>query len=89
MEDLKKEELFISVVARVNRYFIIMGVFFLVYFVLQTKVNVFLFLLALSFMAFALLSHKHLDITNRLYIELQRAKNALKDVSEETRRMHE
>ncbi len=88
MEKLTSEELFINVVARINRYFIIMGAFFLVYFLLKVKVDIFLFLLALSYIAFALLSHKHLAITNRLGIELRRAKTVLEDVARETREMH-
>lgn len=88
MEKITSEELFIEVVKRVNRYLIIMGVFFLVYFLIKTKVDVFLFFLALSCVAFALLSHKHLIITDRLAAELRRAKTSLADVSEETREMH-
>ena len=65
-----------------------MGIFFLFYFFLKTKVDKFLFLLALSNMAFALLSYKHLIITSRLAAELRRAKTTLEDVSKETREMH-
>ena len=82
------EEIFIGVVTRVNMYFIVMGVFFLIYFLLKSKVDVFLFLLALSYMAFALLSYKHLMITNRLSIEMERAKKAMDDFTKETREMH-
>jgi hypothetical protein len=89
MEKLTKEELFIEVVARVNRLLIILGVFFLVYFMLNTKINVYLFLLAFLNLAFSLLSYKHLLITSRLAAELDRAKAALKDVSKETRDMHQ
>lgn len=88
MKEMTSEEIFINVVKRVNGYLLIMGVFFLIYFVLQTKVNVFLFLLALSYMAFVLLSYKHLAITNRLAIELERARGALNDVSKEMYKMH-
>lgn len=88
MEKRTNDEIFINVVRRVNRYLIILGVFYLIYFLLNTKVDVFLFLLALSHMAFALLSLKHLQITDRLAIELERAKMALVDVSRETREMH-
>lgn len=88
MKEMTSEEIFIGVVKRVNRYLLIMGVFFLIYFVLQTKVNIFLFLLALSYMVFALLSYKHLAITNRLAIELERARDVLGDVSKEMREIH-
>ncbi|MBU3911907.1 MAG: hypothetical protein KKD90_04905 [Candidatus Omnitrophica bacterium] len=89
MKDMTNEELFISVVARVNRYLIIMGIFFLGYFLLKKKIDIFLFFLALSTMSYALLSYKHLEITNRLAVELRRAKDALADVTEETREMHQ
>lgn len=89
MKDMTNEELFISVVARVNRYLIIMGIFFLWYFLMKKTVDIFLFFLALSTMSYALLSHKHLEITNRLASELRRSKGALADVSEETRKMHQ
>ena len=89
MKNMTNEELFISVVARVNAYLVIMGVFFLAYFLLKKKVDIFLFFLALSNMAFALLSHKHLMITNRLAVELRRAKTALGDVTKESRQMHQ
>ena len=88
MKQITNEEIFINVVARVNMYLVIMGIFFLIYFLLKTKVDVFLFLLSLFNMAFALLSYKHLAITNRLAIELERARMALEDVSRETREMH-
>jgi len=88
MEKTTKEEMFIGVVERVNKYMVIMGVFFLAYFLLKAKVDVFLFLLALSNMAFALLSHKHLVITNSIATELHRARFALDDVAKETREMH-
>lgn len=89
MKDMTKEELFINAVARVNRYLVIMGIFFLGYFLLKKKVEIFLFFLALSTMSYALLSRKHLEITNRLSVELRRAKGALADVTEETREMHQ
>lgn len=88
MKKITDEEVFIAVISRINRYFIIMSVFFLLYFLLKTKVDVFLFLLALSYMAFALLSHKHFLITDRLFTELQRAKTALDDVSKDMRDFH-
>ncbi|MFH1478312.1 MAG: hypothetical protein ABIG92_00870 [Candidatus Omnitrophota bacterium] len=77
-----KEEQFITIVARINGYFIMMGVFYLVYFFLQTEVDVFLFLLALLNMAFALLSVRHLAVTSRLVVELQRARSALEEIVE-------
>lgn len=89
MEKLTKEEIFIGMVARVNRLLIILGIFFLLYFMLNTKINVYLLLLAFLNLAFSLLSYKHLLITNRLAAELDRAKMALRDVSKETREMHQ
>jgi len=89
MENLTSEELFIAVISRVNRLLIIVGIFFLVYFLLNTRVDIYLFLLALLNMAFSLISYKHLLITNRLAAELRRAKLTLGDVSKETRAMHE
>tara|TARA_Y100000031_G_C8149121_1_gene351468 strand:- start:343 stop:633 length:291 start_codon:yes stop_codon:yes gene_type:complete len=77
-----KEELFIKAVGRINRYLILMGIYYLVCFALKTRVDKFLFLLALTNMAVALLSHKHLEITNRLSVELDRAKTALRDCTE-------
>ena len=88
MKDKTNEEVFLDVVSRVNKYLVIMGVFFLLYFLLKSKVDTFLFLLALSNVAFALLSHKHLVITNRLAVELRRAKTTLEDISKQTREMH-
>jgi len=81
MKEITNEEMFIEVVARVNRYLIIMGIFFLIYFLLKPKVDIFLFLLALLTMAYALLSYKHLEITNRLAVEFRRSKTALKDAT--------
>jgi len=89
MKSFTSEEIFIEVVARVNRLLIILGIFFLIYFLLNTKVNIFLLLLALLNLAFSLLSYKHLLITARLAAELERAKMALADMSKETRRMHQ
>lgn len=89
MEHMTSEEVFICVVKRINGYLIIMGVFFFIYFMLNTKVNIYLFLLALLTVAFGLLSHKHLAMTDRLAVELRRAKLALDDVARETREMHQ
>ena len=89
MEKLTSEEIFIGVVTRVNRLLIILGIFFFLYFMLNTKVNVYLFLLAFLNMGFSLLSYKHLLITARLSAELERAKMALKDVAKETSEMHQ
>lgn len=89
MENITSEEIFIAVVNRVNRLLIILGIFFFIYFMLNTRVNLYLFLLALLNMAFSLLSYKHMTITNRLAAELRRSKMALEDVSEDTRKMHQ
>ncbi len=89
MGKLTSEEIFIAVVARVNRLLIILGIFFFVYFLLNTKIDVYLLLLALLNLAFSLLSYKHLLITARLAAELERAKSALGDVSKEIREMHQ
>jgi hypothetical protein len=89
MRKLNKEEMFIGVVARINRLLIMLGVFFLLYFLLNTKVDIFLLLLALMNLAFSLLSYKHLLVTNRLAAELERAKMALNDVSKEIREIHQ
>lgn len=89
MEKMTSEEIFIAVVTRVNRLLIILSVFFFIYFVLNTNINVFLLLLALLTMAFSLLSYKHLLITRRLAVELERAKTALGNVAKETREMHQ
>ena len=88
MEERTSEEVFLEMVSRVNKYLVIMGAFFLLYFLIKTKVDTFLFLLALSNVAFALLSYKHLLVTNRLAAELRRAKTTLEDVAKETREMH-
>lgn len=89
MRKLTNEEIFIAVVARVNRLLIMLGIFFFIYFLLNTKINVYLLLLALLNLAFSLLSYKHLLITNRLAAELERTKSALGDVSKEIREMHQ
>lgn len=89
MGNMTNEELFISAVARVNRYLVIMGIFFLGYFLMKKTVDTFLFFLALSTTSYALLSHKHLEITHRLASELRRAKGALADVTKETREIHQ
>ena len=89
MEKLTSDEIFIEVVGRVNRLLIILGMFFFLYFLLNTKVNIFLLLLAFLNLAFSLLSYRHLIITTRLAAELERAKIALEEVSRETREMHQ
>lgn len=89
MGKLTGEEIFIEAVARINRLLILLGIFFFIYFLLNTRVNVYLFLLALLSLVFSLLSYRHLIITNRLAAELERAKAALGDVSRETRDMHQ
>lgn len=89
MGNVTSERIFIEVVARINRLLILLGLFFLVYFLLNTKVNVYLLLLSLLNLAFSLLSYKHLLITDRLAAELEHAKMVLEDVSKETRKMHE
>lgn len=88
MERITSEEVFIYAVSRINRLLFMLGVFFFVYFIFNTKVNIYLFLLALLNVAFALLSYQHLRITDRLSIELKRARLALGDVSKDTREMH-
>jgi len=88
MAKMTSEEIFIEVVARVNRLLVLVGVFFFIYFLFNTKPDVYLFLLALLNLAFSLLSYKHLLITNRLAAELSRARIALGEVTEETRKMH-
>ncbi|NQV04493.1 MAG: hypothetical protein HQ532_03245 [Candidatus Omnitrophica bacterium] len=88
MKQMTSDEVFIGTVKRINRILVIMGVFYLLYFLFQTSVNIFLILLALSNVAFALLSHKHLMITDKLALELDRAKISLGDVSKEMREIH-
>ena len=73
------EELFMDTVDRVNRYLIITGIFFVIYFLIITKADKFLFLLALSNMAFVLLSHKLLTIARKLASELSQARAVLKE----------
>jgi len=89
MEKITSEGIFIGVVTRVNRLLIILGVFFFLYFLLNTKVNIYLLLLAFLNLGFSLLSYKHMLITARLAAELDRAKMALEDVVKETREMHQ
>ncbi|MFA5388172.1 MAG: hypothetical protein WC312_00255 [Candidatus Omnitrophota bacterium] len=89
MAKFTSAEIFIEAVARINRLLIILGIFFFVYFLLNNKVNIYLLLLAFFNLSFSLLSYKHLLVTNRLNAELERAKAALKDVSKETREMHQ
>ena len=89
MEKITSEGIFIGVVTRVNRLLIILGVFFFLYFLLNTKVNIYLLLLAFLNLGFSLLSYKHMLITTRLAAELDRAKMALEDVVKETREMHQ
>ena len=89
MGKLTSEEIFIEVVGRINRILILLGLFFFIYFLLNTKIKIYLLLLALLNLAFSLLSYKHLIITNRLAAELERAKTALGDVSKEIREMHQ
>lgn len=89
MEKLTSEEIFIGIVTRVNRLLILLGIFFLLYFMLNTKINIYLLLLAFLNMGFSLLSYKHLLITTRLSAELERAKMALDDIAKETRKMHQ
>ncbi len=80
MADKTKEEFFVETVERVNRCLIILGIFFLLYFLLKTQVDIYLFLLSLFSCAFAWLSHKHLMITQRMVFELRRAKEVLEEV---------
>lgn len=89
MQKMSSEEVFIGVVSRVNRLLILLGVFFLLYFLLKPKVDIYLLLLALLNLGFSILSYKHLIITARLAAELDRAKMALDDVAKETREMHQ
>lgn len=79
MQEMTNEEIFMNTVDRINRYLIIMGIFFLIYFLIITKVDRFLFLLSLSNMGFALLSHKLLTIARKLSIELRAARAALRE----------
>ena len=79
MEDTTNEEIFMKTVDRINRYLILLGIFFLGYFLLVTKADKFLFLLAISNMAFVLLSHKLLCIARGLATELRCARAVLKE----------
>ena len=72
-------EVFMDAVDRINRYIIMLGIFFVGYFLLITKADKFLFLLALSNMAFALLSHKLLSMARQLSEELKQARAVLKE----------
>ena len=83
MKQMTNDEMFIESVVRINRYLVITGIFFLSYFLLMTKVNIYLFFLAMSMMIYALLSYKHLEVTNRLAVELRRSRTALKDATME------
>lgn len=80
MKNKIKEEIFMETVETVNRCLVILGAFFLFYFLLKTNVDMYLFLLALLSVSFAWLSHKHLFITQRLVFELRRAKEVLEQV---------
>ena len=89
MGKLISDEIFLEVVNRINRMLILLGLFFLIYFLLNTKINMHLFLLALLSLTFSLLSCRHLIITNRLADELKRARTSLGDISKEIREMHQ
>jgi len=82
------DEIFLEVVGRINRMLILLGLFFLIYFLLETKINIFLLLLSLLNLVFSLISYKHLMITNKLAAELERARTSLGDISKEIREMH-
>lgn len=89
MEDKTKEEMFMQSVDRVNRYLIIMGIFFLVYFLIITKADKFLFLLAISNVSFALLSHRLLNIARGLSAELRQTRAVLKEYAEKVAKLAE
>lgn len=89
MASLTREKIFIETVYRLNRLLIVLGIFFLIYFLLNPKINVYLFLLALLNLAFSLLSYKHLMITARLADELERAQTSLGDIGKEIREIHQ
>ncbi|MDP2911380.1 MAG: hypothetical protein Q8N76_03505 [Candidatus Omnitrophota bacterium] len=89
MEDKTKEEVFMQAVDRVNRYLIIMGIFFLIYFLIITKADKFLFLLALSNVSFALLSHRLLGIARGLSAELRQTRVVLKEYAEKVAKLAE
>lgn len=79
MDARSQEEVFMESVDRVNRYLIIMGIFFLIYFLIKSKTDKFLFLLALSNMGFVLLSHKLLCIARKVTTDLKIARALLKE----------
>ena len=89
MEDKTKEEMFMEAVDRVNRYLIVMGVFFIIYFLIVTKADKFLFLLALSNVSFALLSHRLLNVARGLSIELRQTRVVLKEYADKVAKLAE
>ena len=89
MEGKTKEEIFMQAVDRVNRYLVIMGIFFLIYFLIITKADKFLFLLALSNVSFALLSHRLLNIARGLSAELKQTRVVLKEYAEKVSKLVE
>lgn len=89
MEGKTKEEMFMEAVDRVNRYLIVMGIFFLIYFLIITKADKFLFLLALSNVSFALLSHRLLNIARDLSRELRQTRAVLKEYAEKVAKIAE
>lgn len=89
MSDKTKEEHFMEAVERVNRYLIVMGIFFLIYFLIITKADKFLFLLALSNVSFALLSHRLLNIARDLSRELRQTRAVLKEYAEKVTKLAE
>ena len=89
MEYKTKEEVFMQAVDRVNRYLVIMGIFFLIYFLIITKADKFLFLLALSNVSFALLSHRLLNIARGLSAELRQTRVVLKEYAEKVAKLAE
>lgn len=89
MEDIKKEKTFMNAVDRINRYLIMMGIFFLVYFLIITKVDKFLFLLSISNISFVLVSHRLLTIARELDGELQQARALLKEYAVKVAKMGE
>jgi len=89
MEEVKKEKVFMDAVDRINRYLIIMGIFFLVYFLIVTKADKFLFLLAISNVSFVLVSHRLLNIARELDGELRQARAILKEYAEKLTKMGE
>ena len=89
MEYKTKEEVFMQAVDRVNRYLVLMGIFFLIYFLIITKADKFLFLLALSNVSFALLSHRLLSIARGLSAELRQTRVVLKEYAEKVAKLAE